>query len=92
MKKILFIGILAIISSAPAYPAVGGNSAGNSAGHGPRGPQTGVIPPHAISNNAVTPRRHHKKAHFGAPAITTEEVPHHRRHRHSVVPEGEGLG
>jgi hypothetical protein len=96
MKRILFIAILAIISSAPAYPAADGNSAGNSAGYGSGGPQTGVIPPHASSNNAVTPRRHHKRVQWGAPAVVedipTTEVPH-RRHRHSgVVQQGGGLG
>jgi hypothetical protein len=93
MKKILFIGILVILSSAPAYPAAGGNSAGHASG----GPQTGVIPsnatssntvapqPNAISNKAVTPPRHHKKVHIGGAAVVQEIPPmeaprHHLRH------------
>lgn len=70
MKKALFIGIFAIMTSAPAYsapaysapayPAKGINTTSNSANHGSGSPQTGVIPSKAITSTAAPSRHHHR--------------------------------
>jgi hypothetical protein len=90
MKKMLFIGVFALISSTPAYPA----AVGNSAGHGSGGQQTGVIPTKAISNNAIPSRRHHRVYGHGTGVVQDTRImsPRNHRRRNSVVQQGGGLG
>jgi hypothetical protein len=101
MKKALFIGIFAIITSAPAfsvpgYPAKGVNTISNSAKHEPLSPQTGVIPSKNITNTATPSRRHHKVYGAGSGVgIDTRVIsPRNLRihHRNSGVQLGQGLG
>lgn len=93
MKKIMFVGILAIISSAPAYPAAGGNNAG----HGSGGHQTGVVPSKAITHTAMPSRRHHRVYGGGTGVASETRVMSPRnlgilRRRNSGVQQGGGLG
>ena len=81
MKKILFIAILAIISSAPAYAAVGGHGAsqgggqgaghgaGHRAGHGTGGQNMYVIPSDVMSGNVAT--QHNRKKMQAAGYVET---------------------
>jgi hypothetical protein len=78
MKRILFIAILALISSAPAYAAAGGNGAGHGAG----GPRKDVISSGAISNQAATP--HHR----AVVSAEKPEMPRNQRRRELELSTG----
>jgi hypothetical protein len=78
MKKILFIAILSIISSAPAYAAAGGNGVGHGAG----GQHKNITSSVSNSNHAATP--HHRAV---VPA-DKPEMPRNQRRRERALSSG----
>jgi hypothetical protein len=95
MNKILFVGILAVISSTSVYAATNGHGAGHGghaghAGHGGHGghgagdKHPDVISSNSISNSASTPYIHnHKRVHGGGSAGQGNSVilvRHHHGH------------
>ena len=86
MKKILFVAILANISSTPAYAAAVGNSASHAASHAAAGKHMEVNPSGAISNNAAKPHHRKKGQGFYSPQVLQDNPPRKRRH-HAIVDE-----
>ncbi|MGA9665484.1 MAG: hypothetical protein WBQ69_03425 [Gallionella sp.] len=90
MKSILFMAILGLISSVPAYAAAagnghagghgfgGGHASGHTAGYGSGGWRTTAIPTGSVANKDPTPSHGKKKGQGGGyvedPKVTQSRI------------------